>query len=99
MVELIAKGYKFYMVLNGEIFGNLLVAKFKNYAYQFPSIVMSGMKGFHVSASGAIQGHHGPLVGEPTCSDQDIVFRKSLQSMFVCACVHLCICQSRFSLP
>ena len=29
---------------------------------QFPSIVMSGMKGFHVSASGAIQGHHGPLV-------------------------------------
>ena len=23
---------------------------------------MSGMKGFHVSASGAIQGHHGPLV-------------------------------------
>ena len=29
---------------------------------QFPSIVMSGMKGFHLSASGAIQGHHGPLV-------------------------------------
>ena len=29
---------------------------------QFPSIVMSGMKGFHVSASGVIQGHHGPLV-------------------------------------
>ena len=28
---------------------------------QFPSIVMSGMKGFHLSASGAIQGHHGPL--------------------------------------
>ena len=23
---------------------------------------MSSMKGFHVSASGAIQGHHGPLV-------------------------------------
>ena len=23
---------------------------------------MSGMKGFHISASGAIQGHHGPLV-------------------------------------
>ena len=23
---------------------------------------MFGMKGFHVSASGAIQGHHGPLV-------------------------------------
>ena len=29
---------------------------------QFPSIVMFDMKGFHVSASGAIQGHHGPLV-------------------------------------
>ena len=29
---------------------------------QFPSIVMFDMKGFQVSASGAIQGHHGPLV-------------------------------------
>ena len=29
---------------------------------QFPRIVMFGMKGFHVSATGAIQGHHGPLV-------------------------------------
>ena len=29
---------------------------------QFPSNVMLGMNGFHVSASGAIQGHHGPLV-------------------------------------
>ena len=26
------------------------------------SIVMFGMKGFHISAIGAIQGHHGPLV-------------------------------------
>ena len=31
---------------------------------QFPSNVMFGMNGFHVSASGAIQGHHGPLVLE-----------------------------------
>ena len=31
---------------------------------QFPSNVMFGMNGFHVSASGAIQGHHGPLVFE-----------------------------------
>ena len=31
---------------------------------QFPSNVMFGMNGFHVSASGAIQGHRGPLVGE-----------------------------------
>ena len=29
---------------------------------RFPSNVMLGMNGFHVSASGAIQGHHGPLV-------------------------------------
>ena len=29
---------------------------------QFPCNVMFGMNGFHVSASGAIQGHHGPLV-------------------------------------
>ena len=29
---------------------------------QFPSNVMFGMNGFHVSASGAIQGHHGSLV-------------------------------------
>ena len=28
---------------------------------QFPSNVMFGMNGFHLSASGAIQGHHGPL--------------------------------------
>ena len=28
----------------------------------FPSIVMFGMKGFYISASGEIQGHHGPLV-------------------------------------
>ena len=29
---------------------------------QFPSNAMFGMNGFHISASGAIQGHHGPLV-------------------------------------
>ena len=29
---------------------------------QFPSNVMFGMNGFHLTASGAIQGHHGPLV-------------------------------------
>ena len=32
-VELIAKGYKFYMGLYIEIFRNLLVAKHKNYGY------------------------------------------------------------------
>ena len=75
-VELIAKGYKFYIGLYSEILRNFLVAKNKNLymatnfspckgSYvlnQFPSNVMFGMNGFHVSASGAIQGHHGPLV-------------------------------------
>ena len=28
----------------------------------FPSNIMFGMNGFHISASGAIQGHHGPFV-------------------------------------
>ena len=32
-VDLIAKGYKFYMGLYSEIFRNLLVAKHKNYGY------------------------------------------------------------------
>ena len=32
---------------------------------QFLSNVMFGMNGFYVSASGAIQGHHGPLVENP----------------------------------
>ena len=32
-VELIAKGYKYYMVLYSEIFRNLIVAKHKNYGY------------------------------------------------------------------
>ena len=34
---------------------------------QFPSNVMFGINGFHVSASGAIQGHHGPLVLFKAC--------------------------------
>ena len=34
-VEMIAKGYKFYMGLYGEIFRNLFVAKHKNYGFQF----------------------------------------------------------------
>ena len=42
---------------------------------QFPSNVMFGMNGFHLSASGAIQGHHGPLVSFPT------VFGKGLTIM------------------
>ena len=34
-VELIAKGYKFHIGLNSEILRNLLVAKHKNYGFQF----------------------------------------------------------------
>ena len=55
---------------------------------QFPSNVMFGMNGFHISASGAIQGHHGPLVtclqyksfentmeqGKIACKDQFLFF-------------------------
>ena len=38
---------------------------------QFPSNVMFGMNVFHVSASGAIQGHHGPLVLSNTWGNTD----------------------------
>ena len=53
---------------------------------QFPSNVMFGMNGFHLSASGAIQGHRGPLVqlfcklfiprfeGPPLSLDQTIMY-------------------------
>ena len=40
---------------------------------QFPSNVMFGMNGFHVSASGAIQGHHGPLVCKTFPSTSEII--------------------------
>ena len=42
---------------------------------QFPSNVMFGINGFHVSASGVIQGHHGPLV----CLEREIKVEKDLQ--------------------
>ena len=48
---------------------------------QFPSNVMFGMNGFHVSASGAIQGHLGPLVVTFVMSSAnalDLVWFKSL---------------------
>ena len=71
---MIAKGYKFYIGLYSEILRIFLLLKIRTMATnfspckgsyvlnQFPSNVMFGMNGFHVSASGAIQGHHGPLV-------------------------------------
>ena len=40
---------------------------------QFPSIVLFDMKGFHISASGAIQGHHGPLVILHVCETRKFV--------------------------
>ena len=43
---------------------------------QFPSNVMFGMNGFHISASGAIQGHHGPLVYQSLF----ILYQERLQS-------------------
>ena len=69
-VKLIAKGYKFYIGLYIEILllkirtmaTNFSPCKGSYVLNQFPSNVMFGMNGFHVSASGAIQGHHGPLV-------------------------------------
>ena len=42
---------------------------------QFLSNVMFGMNGFHVSASGAIQGHHGPLVSFPAVFSKDLYCR------------------------
>ena len=45
---------------------------------QFPRNVMFGMNGFHVSASGAIQGHHGPLVPFPTVFSTGICFENFL---------------------
>ena len=38
-VEMIAKGYKFYMGLYSEIFRNLLVAKRKNYGFQLLGVL------------------------------------------------------------
>ena len=52
---------------------------------QFPSNVMFGMNGFHVSASGAIQGHDGPLVVFETNFGAIIfVFQKIVHSVTFC---------------
>ena len=49
---------------------------------QFPSNVMFGMNGFHVSASGAIQGHHGPLVPFPSVFSRLILLTLEKQGLF-----------------
>ena len=54
---------------------------------QFPSNVMFGMNGFHVSASGAIQGHHGPLVVCPNIMNFSNLSIKPTQVIKVC-CLH-----------
>ena len=46
---------------------------------QFPSNVMFGMNGFRVSASGAIQGHHGPLVSVSSL----LTFSQTIPGFFV----------------
>ena len=40
---------------------------------QFPSIVTFGMMGFYVSASGAIQGHNGPVVYNRVVVDISVI--------------------------
>ena len=79
-VELIAKVTSFtlaYIVKSCEIFlllkirtmaTNFSPCKGSYVLNQFPSNVMFSMNGFHVSASGAIQDHHGPLVFFPDFS-------------------------------
>ena len=58
---------------------------------QFPSNVMFGMNGFHVSASGAIQGHHGPLVSK-MFSIEDASRHMSNNKLIICKpslkCMH-----------
>ena len=45
---------------------------------------MFGMNGFHVSARGAIQGHHGPLVfGYAEEWETQLLKTKELEKMFV----------------
>ena len=74
-VELIAKGrvtsstwdytvkfFEIFLVLNIGTMANNFSPSLGSYVLnQFSCIVMFGMR-FYVSASGAIQGHHGPLV-------------------------------------
>ena len=59
----IVKSYEIFLLLKIRTMAtNFSPYKGSYFLNQFPSNVMFGMNGFHVSASGAIQGHHGPLV-------------------------------------
>ena len=60
-VELIDKGHKIEILL--ELMATNFSPPSASYVLsQFQSILMFGMKGLYISASGAIQGHHDPLV-------------------------------------
>ena len=56
---------------------------------QFPSNVMFGMNGFHVSASGAIQGHHGPLVFQTLFSE--VIEMHWQKIVYALAYTHFCL--------
>ena len=58
---------------------------------QFPSNVMFGMNGFHISASGAIQGHHGPLVSK------NLFLSSAPFTNATSICNALLVCGNRFS--
>ena len=65
---------------------------------QFPSNVMFGMNGFHVSASGAIQGHHGPLVLLAPLAVGQQAYVMACCPSFVRPCIRLSVCVLTFSL-
>ena len=57
---------------------------------QFPSIIMFGMKGFYISTSGAIQGHHGPVVYLPSVFSKDLSLIASQRCYFL-AYFNICL--------
>ena len=54
------KSFEIFLLLNVRTMANNFSLSYV--LNQFLHIVMFGMKGFYISASGAILGHHGPLV-------------------------------------
>ena len=59
----IVKSFEIFLLLNiRTMAANFSLCKWSYVLNQFPRNVMFDMNGFHISASGAIQGHHGPLV-------------------------------------
>ena len=59
----IVKCFEIFLLLNIKTMAtNFSPSEWSYVLNQFPRIVIFGMKGFYVLASGVIQGHHGPLV-------------------------------------